>query len=112
MNTRCWGCNEKLASLNVLAPQPGARCQAPPSANGAHRQVRWVTRSWESAATSRWEGVLGGGAQDACTRWIADRPSVRRSVMVGFIKTRSLLAHPALIVQEFGVRCFARCIWR
>ncbi len=32
--------------------------------------------------------------------------------MVGFITTRSLFAHPSLIVQEFGVRCFARCIWR
>ena len=32
--------------------------------------------------------------------------------MVGFVTTRSLLAHPSLIVREFGVHCFARCIWR
>jgi hypothetical protein len=32
--------------------------------------------------------------------------------MVGFIITRSLLAHPSLIVREFGMPCFARCIWR
>jgi hypothetical protein len=39
-------------------------------------------------------------------------PGMRRSVMVGIITTRSLLAHPSLIVREFGVHCFARCIWR
>ncbi len=32
--------------------------------------------------------------------------------MVGFITTRSLLAHPSLIVREFGMHCFARCLWR
>jgi hypothetical protein len=32
--------------------------------------------------------------------------------MVGFITTRHLFAHPILIVREFGVRCFARCVWR
>ncbi len=32
--------------------------------------------------------------------------------MDGFITTRHLFMHPALIVREFGVRCFARCIWR
>jgi hypothetical protein len=39
-------------------------------------------------------------------------PSMRRSIMVGFITTRSLLVHPSLIVREFGMQCFARCIWR
>jgi hypothetical protein len=32
--------------------------------------------------------------------------------MVGFITTRSLLTHPSLIVREFGMQCFVRCIWR
>ena len=39
-------------------------------------------------------------------------PGMRRSVMVGFITTFSLLAHPSLIVREFGMQCFARCVWR
>jgi hypothetical protein len=32
--------------------------------------------------------------------------------MDGFITTRHLFTHPVLIVREFGVRCFARCVWR
>jgi hypothetical protein len=32
--------------------------------------------------------------------------------MVGFITTRSLLANPSLIVREFGMHCFVRCMWR
>ena len=30
----------------------------------------------------------------------------------GVITTRHLLVHGLLIVKEFGVRCFARCVWR
>jgi hypothetical protein len=33
-------------------------------------------------------------------------------VMVGRVTTRHLLTHSAVIVQEFGARCFFRCIWR
>jgi hypothetical protein len=32
--------------------------------------------------------------------------------MHGRITTRHLLTHSALIVREFGLRCFARSIWR
>jgi hypothetical protein len=32
--------------------------------------------------------------------------------MLGVITTRHLLTHSAVIVHEFGVRCFLRCIWR
>jgi hypothetical protein len=33
-------------------------------------------------------------------------------VMAGFITTRHLVTHSAVIVREFGPRCFARCLWR
>jgi hypothetical protein len=32
--------------------------------------------------------------------------------MDGVVKTRDLVVHSPLIVREFGLRCFARCIWR
>jgi hypothetical protein len=32
--------------------------------------------------------------------------------MVGIVTTRHLLFHPALIVREFGARCYLRCVWR
>jgi hypothetical protein len=32
--------------------------------------------------------------------------------MVGVVRTRHLLTHFALILREFGVRCWLRCIWR
>ena len=32
--------------------------------------------------------------------------------MAGYVTTRDLLLHPAVIVREFGTRCFARCVWR
>jgi len=32
--------------------------------------------------------------------------------MAGFITTRNLLTHAALIVREFGPRCYAHCVWR
>lgn len=32
--------------------------------------------------------------------------------MVGVVKTRHLVTHPRGIVHEFGVRCYARCVWR
>ena len=32
--------------------------------------------------------------------------------MVGVITTRHLVTHSGLIVQEFGARCFLRCLWR
>ncbi len=32
--------------------------------------------------------------------------------MVGFVTTRHLLTHSTVIIQEFGARCFLRCIWR
>jgi hypothetical protein len=35
-----------------------------------------------------------------------------RIVMVGFVTTRHLVFHCALIVHEFGARCLARCAWR
>jgi len=30
--------------------------------------------------------------------------------MNGFITTTDILAHPALIIREFGVRCWLRCL--
>jgi hypothetical protein len=32
--------------------------------------------------------------------------------MVGVIRTRHLLTHAAIIIREFGARCFLRCLWR
>ncbi len=32
--------------------------------------------------------------------------------MVGVVRTRHLVTHPRTIVNEFGVRCYLRCIWR
>lgn len=32
--------------------------------------------------------------------------------MDGFVSTRHLLTHPALIAREFGVLCLLRCWWR
>ena len=32
--------------------------------------------------------------------------------MVGIVTTRHLLTHSAVIIHEFGARCFVRCIWR
>ena len=32
--------------------------------------------------------------------------------MAGVVHTRHLLTHSTVIVREFGVRCFARCLWR
>ncbi len=32
--------------------------------------------------------------------------------MDGFITTYDLLAHPAIIIREFGVRCYLRCLNR
>jgi hypothetical protein len=32
--------------------------------------------------------------------------------MVGFVTTRHLLTHSAVIVKEFGTVCLLRCLWR
>ncbi len=32
--------------------------------------------------------------------------------MLGVIRTRHLWMHAPLIIHEFGLRCFARCVWR
>lgn len=32
--------------------------------------------------------------------------------MRGFVTTRDLIAHPGIIIREFGTRCFLRCVWR
>jgi hypothetical protein len=32
--------------------------------------------------------------------------------MHGVVTTRDLVFHSPLIVREFGLRCFARCLWR
>jgi hypothetical protein len=32
--------------------------------------------------------------------------------MDGFVTTRHLLTHSAVIVHEFGARCLVRCLWR
>jgi hypothetical protein len=33
-------------------------------------------------------------------------------VMAGYVTTRDLVLNSAVIVREFGPRCFARCVWR
>jgi hypothetical protein len=38
--------------------------------------------------------------------------AVWKMVMVGVVRTRHLLTHSAIIVREFGVRCWVRCMWR
>jgi len=37
---------------------------------------------------------------------------MEEATVSGVITTRHLLVHGLLIVKEFGVRCFARCVWR
>ena len=32
--------------------------------------------------------------------------------MVGFVTTRHLFTHSAVIVKEFGTVCLLRCLWR
>lgn len=32
--------------------------------------------------------------------------------MVGVVTTRHLFTHSRTIVQEFGARCYLRCVWR
>jgi hypothetical protein len=32
--------------------------------------------------------------------------------MAGFVTTRHLFTCSTIIVREFGIRCFARCLWR
>lgn len=32
--------------------------------------------------------------------------------MTGFVRTWDLLTHSTTIVQEFGARCYLRCVWR
>lgn len=32
--------------------------------------------------------------------------------MTGFVSTRHLLTQSTTIVQEFGARCYLRCVWR
>jgi hypothetical protein len=32
--------------------------------------------------------------------------------MVGVVNTRHLVSHPRVIVHEFGMRCYLRCIWK
>jgi hypothetical protein len=39
-------------------------------------------------------------------------PGARGIAMVGFITTRHLFTHSAVIVHEFGVLCLLRCVWR
>jgi hypothetical protein len=34
------------------------------------------------------------------------------AAMVGLITSRDLVTHSALIVREFGARCYVRCVWR
>jgi hypothetical protein len=38
--------------------------------------------------------------------------SARETTVSGVITSRHLLLHGLLIVKEFGVRCFVRCVWR
>jgi hypothetical protein len=33
-------------------------------------------------------------------------------IMVGLVRTRDLFIHSSLILHEFGVACFARCLRR
>jgi hypothetical protein len=32
--------------------------------------------------------------------------------MIGVIRTRHLFTQASVIVREFGMACFARCLWR
>jgi hypothetical protein len=32
--------------------------------------------------------------------------------VVGVVSTRHLVTHPRAIVHEFGLACYARCVWR
>jgi hypothetical protein len=32
--------------------------------------------------------------------------------MIGVVKTRHLMSYARVIVHEFGVRCYLRCVWR
>ncbi|MDB4938983.1 MAG: hypothetical protein JWP87_5955 [Labilithrix sp.] len=36
----------------------------------------------------------------------------KRFVMTGFITTKDVLLHPALIIREFGARVYVRCLLR
>jgi hypothetical protein len=78
---------------------------------------RWQRlSSWRGRCRIRFHRMSYSGLpwpMGAPMRSAKDRPpGMRRSIMVGFIRTRSLFAHPSLIVREFGMQCFARCIWR
>jgi len=42
----------------------------------------------------------------------ADSHFESRSAMVGVITTKHLFTQSRLIIQEFGARCFLRCVWR
>ena len=61
--------------------------------------------------------IAGGELSLVATRYLPFSPPSRGMrdpflVMVGFVTTRHLITHSHMIVHEFGLRCYFRCVWR